>query len=148
MELIPKEIEATIPDLFSTESVPHPLAVIKLFDPCSRYTFFVLEARREPDGDLRLFGFCRSPLGPDGDEFGFASLRVRIPVYSISRSGVDRSLVPGCSIGADRSEATIVFWCPPFVRVYRVVAVGPVGPVGGAREGDVQGAEGNAGRSW
>jgi hypothetical protein len=75
MELIPKEIEATIPDLFSTESVPHPLAVIKLFDPCSRYTFFVLEARREPDGDLRLFGFCRSPLGPDGDEFGFASLR-------------------------------------------------------------------------
>ena len=33
MKLIPKEIEATIPDLFSTESVPHPLAVITLFDP-------------------------------------------------------------------------------------------------------------------
>lgn len=75
MELIPKEIEATIPDIDSTESVPHPLAVIKLFDPSSRYAFFVLEARREPDGDLCLFGFCRSALGPDDDEFGFASLR-------------------------------------------------------------------------
>ena len=92
MELIPKEIEATIPDLYSTENVPHPLAVIKLFDPCSRYTFFVLEARREPGGDLLLFGFCRSALGPDADEFGYASLRELESVRGPLGLGLERDL--------------------------------------------------------
>jgi len=75
MELVPKEIEATFPPLYSQENVADPVAVIKFFDPCGRYTFYVLEARREPDGDLLLFGFCVSPLGPDCDELGYASLR-------------------------------------------------------------------------
>ncbi len=75
MELIPKELEAILPPLYAQESVDDPIAFIKLFDPCSRYTFFVLEAQREPDGDLNLFGFYRSPIGPDEDKFGWASLR-------------------------------------------------------------------------
>jgi hypothetical protein len=33
MELIPKEIEAILPSLYSQENVPDPVAVIKLFDP-------------------------------------------------------------------------------------------------------------------
>jgi hypothetical protein len=75
MKLVPKEIEAILPPLYSQENVVDPVAVIKLFDPCGRYTFYVLEARRESDGDLLLFGFCRSALGPDCDELGYASLR-------------------------------------------------------------------------
>ena len=75
MELVPKEIEATLPPLYSQENVSDPVAVVKLFDPCGRCTFYILEGSRQPDGDLRLFGFCRSALGPDCDELGYASLR-------------------------------------------------------------------------
>ncbi len=39
MELITKEIKATLPPLYSQENVPDPVAVVKLFDPCGRYTF-------------------------------------------------------------------------------------------------------------
>ncbi len=74
MKLIPKEIEATLPPLYSQENVPDPVTVVKLFDPCGRYTLYVLEGRRELDGDLLLFGFCVSPLGPDCDELGYVSL--------------------------------------------------------------------------
>jgi hypothetical protein len=32
MELIPKDIEATLPPLYSQENVPDPVAVVKFFD--------------------------------------------------------------------------------------------------------------------
>ncbi len=70
MELVTKEIEATLPPIYSQENVSDPIAVVKFFDPCGTYTFYVLEGRREPDGDLLLFGFCVSPFGPDSDEWG------------------------------------------------------------------------------
>jgi hypothetical protein len=92
MELIPKEIEAILPPLYSQENVPDPVAVIKFFDPCSRYTFFVLEGQREPDGDIRLFGFCRSALGPDCDELGYASLRELESVRRPLGLGIERDL--------------------------------------------------------
>lgn len=92
MELITKEIEAKIPALYSQENVADPVAMAKLFDPCGRSTFFVLEARREPDGDLLLFGFCRSPLGPVADEFGFASLRELEEVRGPLGQGIERDL--------------------------------------------------------
>ena len=92
MELIPKILEATLPPFLSQETVDDPVAFIKLLDPCSRYTFFVLEAQREPDGDLRLFGFCRSPLGPDGDEFGSVSLRELETFRGPLGQGIERDL--------------------------------------------------------
>lgn len=92
MELIPKEIEAIIPLLYSQETVPDPVAVIKLFGPCGRYTLYVLEGSRHPDGDLLLFGFCVSPLGPDCDELGYASLRQLESVRGPLRLGIERDL--------------------------------------------------------
>jgi DUF2958 family protein len=92
MELIPKEIEAILPPFLGQEALDDPIVFLRLFDPCSRYTFLVLEARREPDGDLLLFGFCRSPLGPDGDEFGFASLRELETIRGPSGLGIERDL--------------------------------------------------------
>lgn len=77
MRLVPKDIEATLPPLYSQENVIDPVAVVKVFDPCGRYAFYVLEGQREPDGDVLLFGFCRSPLGEDCDELAYASLRDR-----------------------------------------------------------------------
>jgi hypothetical protein len=38
MSLIPNEIEAILPLLYSQENVPDPAAVVKFFDPCGRYT--------------------------------------------------------------------------------------------------------------
>lgn len=92
MKLITKEIEAKLPPLYSQENTPDPVAVVKLFDPCGRYTFYVLEGRREADGDLLLFGFCRSPLGPDCDEMGYVSLRQLERVRGPFGLGIERDL--------------------------------------------------------
>jgi hypothetical protein len=61
MKLVPKDIEATLPPLYSQENVSDPVAVITVFDPLGRCTFYILEGSRQPDGDLLLFGLCRSP---------------------------------------------------------------------------------------
>jgi hypothetical protein len=92
MELITKEIEAILPSLYSQETISDPVAVIKFFDPCGRFTFFVLEGSRQPDGDLVLFGFCRSGLGPDYDELGYASLRKLESVRGPLGLGIERDL--------------------------------------------------------
>jgi len=63
MKLITK-IEATLPPLYSEESVPDPVAIIKTFDPLGRCTFYILEGSRHSDGDLLLFGFCPSTRRP------------------------------------------------------------------------------------
>ena len=75
MKLMTKELEKTIPPLYSTEAVAvaKKVAVAKFFDPSGRYAFYVVEGKRE-NGDFTLFGYCRSPLGPDCDEWGYASL--------------------------------------------------------------------------
>jgi len=64
MKLITKEIEATLPPLYSQENVSDPVAVFKIFDPCGRCTFYILEGSRQPHGDLLLFGFCPSTRRP------------------------------------------------------------------------------------
>jgi hypothetical protein len=92
MELVPKDIEATLPPLYSQENVPDPVAVIKFFDPCGRYTFFVLEGSRQPDGDLLFFGFCVSPLGPDCDELGYVTLSQLEEVRGRLGLGIERDL--------------------------------------------------------
>jgi hypothetical protein len=92
LKLITPEIEATLPPLYSQENVPDPVAIFKLFDPCGRYTLFVLEGQREPDGDLILFGFCRSPLGADCDELGYTSLRELESVRGRYGLGIERDL--------------------------------------------------------
>ena len=92
MELIPKEIETILPPLYSQENVADPVAIVKLFHPCGGCTFYVLEAGRQPDGDLRLFGYCRSALGPDCDELGYASLRELQSVRGPLGLGIERDL--------------------------------------------------------
>src|SRR6266540_6824875 len=92
MKLIPKEIEATLPPLYSQENVADPVAVIKLFHPCGRYTLYVLEGSREPDDDLLFFGFCVSPLGSDCDELGYTSLRELESIRGPLGIGIERDL--------------------------------------------------------
>jgi hypothetical protein len=92
MKLITKEIEAKLPPLYSQENNADPVAVVKFFDPCGRYTFYVLEGQREEGGDLLLFGFCRSALGPDYDEVGYVSLRELESVRGSLGVGIERDL--------------------------------------------------------
>lgn len=54
------------------------LVVAKFFDPVGRYTFYATEGGPEstalsPD-DFIVFGWCVSSLGPDCDEWGYASV--------------------------------------------------------------------------
>lgn len=44
--------------------------VVKYFDCMGRYTFYVFDAQPHDGDDLSLFGYCVSPHGPDGDEWG------------------------------------------------------------------------------
>jgi hypothetical protein len=63
-----------LPPLYTNESLDdanNAVAYVKIFHPNSRYTFYVTEF----DGDDTLFGYCVSPLGPDCDEWGYASLK-------------------------------------------------------------------------
>ena len=57
------------------------IAHVKLFVPGSRWTLFICE--HDP-AEALVFGWVVSPLGPDCDEWGYASLheiaRVRVPL--------------------------------------------------------------------
>jgi hypothetical protein len=54
---------------------PDPVCRVKLFQPGSRWTYYICAATGydEIDGPV-LTGFCVSPLGPDCDEFGDQAL--------------------------------------------------------------------------
>ena len=71
-KLLTKVLAKTIPALYATDglSEAEKTVPVKFFDPCGRGTWFVVEF----DGEDTLFCWCVSPLGPDCDEFGYASL--------------------------------------------------------------------------
>jgi hypothetical protein len=71
MKLLTQENRKALPPLYSQDGEGmEAVAHVKFFHPMSRYTFYVTEF----DGDDTLFGYCVSPLGPDCDELGYASL--------------------------------------------------------------------------
>jgi len=71
MELMPQAARDALPALGATEGRANQATVhLKLFDPGGRLTLYVLEY----DGDDLMFGYMKSPLGPDRDEFGYTSL--------------------------------------------------------------------------
>lgn len=71
MMLMTQENRHQLPALGSQDGKgDEAIAYVKLFHPLSRYTFYVTEF----DGDDTLFGWCVSPLEPNYDEWGYASL--------------------------------------------------------------------------
>lgn len=54
-DLLPDEIKATLPPLYSQEKVEDPQVVLKFFTPDSSWSWLVLEGQ-EDDGDFRFFG--------------------------------------------------------------------------------------------
>jgi hypothetical protein len=69
-----------------------PLCRVKLFQPGSRFTYYVCAATEYEgiEGPV-LTGYCISPLGPDCDEFGDVGL-AEIASLSVRRLPVERDL--------------------------------------------------------
>lgn len=90
MKLLTVEIKKKIPTLYATEGVPtsDKIVHLKLFDPCGRFTFYAVEF----DGEDTLFGYCVSPLGPDCDEWGYASLSEIAAVRNRFGLGIERDI--------------------------------------------------------
>jgi hypothetical protein len=56
MVLLPPELRASIPALYSQESNKNPLVHAKFFCPWSNWTWFATEGQSEDD-DFRFFGY-------------------------------------------------------------------------------------------
>lgn len=70
-KLMTKAIAAKMPAIGSTDGEGMDAKVgVKFFTPYGRFTFYATEF----DGNDTLYGYCVSPLGPDCDEWGYASL--------------------------------------------------------------------------
>jgi len=88
MELLPNEIEITIPKLYSQEQIEVPTVYVKFFDPSGSWTWFATEGERQRDGDFLFFGRV------DGfeREFGYFSLRELESVRGRFGLGIERDL--------------------------------------------------------
>ena len=58
MQLLPAELEAQMPQLYTTENVPleEKVIVAKFFTPDSNWTWFAVEGQRTKNGDFLFFG--------------------------------------------------------------------------------------------
>jgi hypothetical protein len=91
MTLITKAIKKTAPALYSTEDVAlgDKTVVASFFDPTGRYTFYMLEY----DPEQRLaFGWVVSPISPDFDELGYASIDELEGVHGALGLGIERDI--------------------------------------------------------
>ena len=70
MPLLPDEIKATLPDLYSQEREPDPMVYCKLLTRDGRFTWYLTEYSQD-DGDT-----CFGWIVTDGEgEFGYFSLQ-------------------------------------------------------------------------
>ena len=72
MKLTKKQLE-TLPELYSQENETNPKAHIHFFNPLGRGDWYAMEGRKEGD-DFLFFGYVKSPLGADCDEYGYFTL--------------------------------------------------------------------------
>lgn len=89
MKLLTAELIAKFPKLYETEKVPNreKKVVAKFFFPAGRFTFYAVEF----DGTDTFFGYTKSPLGEDCDEWGYASLS-ELQSLKVRGLGVERDL--------------------------------------------------------
>ncbi|YAF99184.1 MAG: DUF2958 domain-containing protein (plasmid) [Nodularia sp. CChRGM 3473] len=55
MNLLPTEIRSQLPDLYSQENIPDPIAYVKFFNPVSNWIWYVTEF----DGEDTFFGLVQ-----------------------------------------------------------------------------------------
>lgn len=85
MKLLTKEIERSIPPLYSQEDVADPMVVVKFFDACGSWTWFVTEY----DPVERL---CFGLVHGFEEELGYFSLAELESVKGPLGLGIERDL--------------------------------------------------------
>ncbi len=73
MELMTNQIEKQLPPLYSQENISDPMCHLKYFTPDAGWTWLILEAEKEEDGDFLFFAKVISPMTPEG-ELGYVRL--------------------------------------------------------------------------
>ena len=73
MKLLTKEIEKTLPALYSQDEVGDPICVLKFFTPDAGWTWYISEGSKQEDGDWLFFAKVISPMCHDG-ELGYVLL--------------------------------------------------------------------------
>lgn len=94
MELMTREILKKLPPLYSTENKkPEKILVgVKYFDPTGRMTYYATEFDPKT---CTLYGYMRSPLGPDYDELGYVNLNELAAIQGRFGLGIERDLYFG-----------------------------------------------------
>lgn len=67
------EIMNQIPHIKATENEENPIAYLKFYNLLGRGEWYATELDIQDD-DLLMFGYVKSPLGEDFDEFGYFTL--------------------------------------------------------------------------
>ena len=92
MQLMTKAIEKKLPALYATENTEEKVAIVKYFGG-GRGTWYAVEGDKQPDGDWLFFGYVKSPLGSDCDEWGYFTLSqlksVKFPPFGL---GIERDM--------------------------------------------------------
>ncbi len=88
MELLPLDVEKSLPKLYSQEEVRDPIVWAKYFDPSGSWSWFAIEGERQDDGDFVFFGLV------DGfeSELGYFSLNELASVRGRLGLGIERDL--------------------------------------------------------
>ena len=91
MQLMTKEIEKTLPKLYSQEEVADPICSLKFFTPDSSFSWYILEGKKQKDGDWYFFGKVFSHLCPEG-ELGYVLLSQLEEIRGSLGLGIERDL--------------------------------------------------------
>ena len=84
--LIPKEILATLPDLYDTEDTKDPFCHVKLFTPDSNWTWYIIELSQEDN--FTCYGYVQGLE----NELGYFSLEEIASVRGALNLPVERDL--------------------------------------------------------
>lgn len=91
MKLLTKEIERTLPPLYSQDEVEDPICNLKFFTPDAGWTWYIVEGEKQEDGDWLFFAKVVSPIVPEG-ELGYVLLSQLKTVRGSLGLSVERDL--------------------------------------------------------
>ena len=70
-----KQQTKRLPKLYSQDGKEPKIAHLHFFNILGRGDWFALEGEKQPDGDFLFFGFVKSPISEDFDEYGYFTLK-------------------------------------------------------------------------
>jgi hypothetical protein len=76
MKLLTKAIESKIPTLYATDGQKEKTAICKFFTPDANFTWYVVEGKKETNGDWTFFGLVDAGSGSEWaeKEWGYFTL--------------------------------------------------------------------------